>query len=116
MRKEVYRKYGLTFISELRDNYTDVQTQARVSSMHIFPPFVSRRNVMFSDKRANAMSRNSYIWVKQNLHVFEEVGGSLNLESCNSRIRGFSVRSKNLLPSNEYLFYIWFNQLSNTTN
>jgi hypothetical protein len=52
---------------------------------------------------ANAISRNSYVWVKQNPHVFEDVGGSLNLESCKSRIRGFSVRSKNLYRPVEYI-------------
>ena len=105
----MYRKYGPTFISELRDNYTDVRMQARASSLHIFPPLALRRNVMFTDKRASAMSRNSYVWVKQNPYVFEEVGDSLNLESCKSHIGGFSVRSKNFTSQTSmYLICVTF--------
>jgi len=116
VRKEVYRKNGPTFISELRDNYTDVRRQACVSSLHIFPPLASRRNVMFTDKRANAVSRNSYVWVKQNPHVFEEVGGSLNLESYKSRFRGFYVRSKNLyLQTSMYFISFDLPLVSNVT-
>ena len=107
MRK-VYRKYGPTFISELRDNYTDVRRNTCASSLPIFPP-ESRRTIMFTDKRANAMSRNSYVWVKQHSHVFEEVGGSLNLKSFKSRIRGFSVRSMNLyLQTSMYFISVTF--------
>jgi len=107
--KEVCRKYGPTFISELRDNYTDVGRQACASSLHIFPPLASLRNIMFTDKRTNAMSRDSFVWIKQNPHAYTEVGGSLNLEFFKSRIRGFSGRSKNFyLQTSIYFISVTF--------